>query len=68
MTIKEALIEIKSRPKWYQILNEDGSVNVSTMIYTAQRIEDGRCKPETIRSFFERFGYEYKFEEKIEKI
>lgn len=58
MTILEALNEIRSEVGWYHISDGNGGTKPeSTLIGTAQRIEDGRCKPDTIRKFFEQFGY-----------
>lgn len=57
MTLKEALDKVRSEPKWYWEKGEDGDYNPNPrLIDTAQRIEDGRCKPETIRCFFAKFG------------
>lgn len=59
MTIKEALAEIRSKPKWYFTPDEKEDDNIRTAnILTAQRIEDGRAKPSTIKAFFAKFGYE----------
>lgn len=58
MTILEALNEIRSKTGWYYLSDGNGGIKpVSTLIGTAQRIEDGRCKPDTIKRFFEQFGY-----------
>lgn len=58
MTIKEALTEIRSQKGWYKIMDDEGNLKYHTdLINTAQRIEDNRCKPETVKAFFERFGY-----------
>lgn len=59
MTIKEALTEIRSQPKWYFVSDGKGGIRQAThLIQTAQRIEDGRAKPETVRKFLAQFGYE----------
>ena len=59
MTIQEALNEIRSKPKWYFVTDEHGELRErENLVQTAQRIEDGRAKPETIRRFFAQFGYE----------
>lgn len=60
MTIKEALDEIRSEPKWYYQMRDGELIPEATLLITAQRIESGRCKPETIKKFFEQFGYEFK--------
>lgn len=70
MTIKQALNEIRSKPKWYHIPNEStGKDTISTsLIQTAQKIEYGLAKPSTVRAFFDRFGYKVEFETKVTKL
>lgn len=68
MTIKEALNEIRSEPRWYYQMRDGNLVPETTLITTAQRIEDGRCKPDTIKRFFETFGYKVEINEKVIKI
>lgn len=59
MTIQEALDEIRSRNKWYAIVdNENNPVPQSNLFIVAQRIEQGKAKEDTIRKFFDYFGYE----------
>lgn len=62
MTPNEALKEIISRPKWYLVLKDDG-INrdlhkESTLRVTALRILNGTAKPDTMKRFFDRFGYD----------
>lgn len=68
MTIKEALEEIKSQPKWYMINDENGKlIQDSSLIVMAQRIEDGRAKPSSITRFFKLFGYEVNINMEVTK-
>lgn len=68
MTAKEAIAQIKSKPKWYKIVNSKGYVNSTTMANIARGILAGKCKPETAKKFFEHYGYEYSFKEEIIKL
>lgn len=57
MDEKEAIAHIRSTPKWYWEKDSNGEYNPNPrLIDTAQRIEDGRAKPTTIKSFFAKFG------------
>lgn len=59
MTIQEALNEIRSKPKWYFVTDDKGEfIPHPRLIQTAQKIEDGRAKPATIKKFFDTFGYD----------
>ena len=68
MTIQEALNEIRSEPRWYYQMRDGELIPETTLIVTAQRIENGRCKPDTIKRFFETFGYEVEINERVIKI
>lgn len=63
MTIKEALQEIRSTPKWYFV---DG-IEDTRLSQTARMIERDMCKPETVKSFFERFGYNVEVNMEVRK-
>jgi hypothetical protein len=68
MTIQEALKELRSKPKWYFTPADKEEDTIRTKhILTAQRIEDGRCKPETIKTFFSHFGYEVEVNMEVRK-
>lgn len=67
MTIKEALDKIRSEPKWYYQMRDGKLIPEATLVIVAQRIENGRCKPETIKRFFEQFGYEFKIHMEVIK-
>lgn len=69
MTIEEALNEIRSEPKWYYKLGDNGEMTPkSTLIAMAQRIEDNRAKPETIQAFFKEFGYKVTIKMEVSKL
>lgn len=61
MTPKEALQEIINTPKndgiWYKC-TEDETLRTYLRI-TALRILNGTAKTETMKKFFEKFGYEF---------
>lgn len=68
MTIQEALNEIRSKPKWYFVTDDKGDlIPHPRLIQTAQKIEDGRAKPATIKKFFETFGYELVIDMNLDK-
>lgn len=62
MSISDALNEIRSVPKWYMT-----SSDRDNLIQVAQRIEDGRAKPETIKKFFSKFGYDVELNMEVTK-
>lgn len=63
MTIQEALQEIRSVPKWYFV---DG-IEDTRLSQTARMIERGMCKPETVKAFFQRFGYSVEVNMEVRK-
>lgn len=68
MSIEEALNEIRSEKKWYWVPDGKGGVRASSsMMVMAQRIEDGRAKLQTIREFFQTFGYEVEMNMTVKK-
>lgn len=68
MTIQEALDEIRSRNKWYAIVDNDNNpVPQSNLFVTAQRIEQGDAKESTMRKFFDYFGYDLEISKKVVK-
>lgn len=69
MTAKEALNEILNVPDgqvWYKV-TEDEKERTWIRV-TALRILDGTSKPETMRRFFNMFGYELTTNTQITKI
>lgn len=68
MTIEDALKEIKSEPKWYYRIRDGKLIPVATLVVTAQRIQDGRAKPSTVKKFFEEFGYKVEINQTVKKI
>jgi len=68
MSTQEALKKIRSIPKWYWERDDKGDYNPSPLlIQTAQRIEDGRAKPDTVKSFFAKFGFVVDYKIKVKK-
>lgn len=68
MSIIEALNKIRSEPRWYYQMRDGELIPETTLIVTAQRIENGRCKPDTIKRFFETFGYEVEINQVVKKV
>lgn len=60
MNPRQALQQIKdSTPEtsiWYKISENYDEIN--WIRSTAKRIEDGVCKPDTLKKFFDMFGYD----------
>lgn len=69
MSTQEALKKIRSNPKWYWEKGGNGEYNSNPLlIQTAQRIEDGRAKPKTVKAFFAKFGFEVSYEIKVTEV
>lgn len=68
MKLNEVIEEITSKPKWYWTLYKDGNYRPnSTVFMTAKEIIKGKAKPQTVKRFLNRFGYDVDIKYEITK-
>ena len=53
MTLQEAIADITKTPKWHI-----GKMKQSTASMTVKAIKAGAAKPQTVKNFMAKFGYE----------
>lgn len=70
MTIKEALSEVTKQHKWYLCVDKNGKQDLkeeARLRVTALRILNGTSKPDTMKKFFDQFGYDVQINMEVKR-
>lgn len=71
LDLKEVIKEITSKPKWYWKQDEFGEYSPDFwLLRLGKRIKNGSktTKPETIKTFLNKFGYEMEVKYEVRKV